>query len=143
MKRSGSAPGLKRAASATTKTTTTTSSTTVSSEKYSALASRHSALRATTEGLERERNFYFDKLRNIEEMLQEFQDGGSNDASTVVPGIFQVLYATSDGEVEAAVKGEGKDASMVADESMVEVGGGMDSSLTSENENNTSLVMAE
>lgn len=51
--------------------------------------------RGEMEGLEKERDFYFDKLRDIEVMLQDMEDKGqSNDLSA---SIFKVLYATIDG----------------------------------------------
>lgn len=47
------------------------------------------------EGLVKERDFYLDKLREIEIMLQEAEDNGrSNEFST---SIFKILYATADG----------------------------------------------
>ena len=51
--------------------------------------------RGEMEGLEKERDFYFDKLRDIEVMLQDLEDKGqSNELSA---SIFKVLYATIDG----------------------------------------------
>lgn len=45
-------------------------------------------LKVTVEGLEKERDFYFGKLRDIEVMCQENED------QEVVKGIMDVLYAT-------------------------------------------------
>eukprot|EP00095_Tigriopus_kingsejongensis_P003016 snap_masked-scaffold170_size291898-processed-gene-1.9 protein:Tk03016 transcript:snap_masked-scaffold170_size291898-processed-gene-1.9-mRNA-1 annotation:"microtubule-associated protein rp eb family member 1" len=47
----------------------------------------------TIEGLEKERDFYFGKLRDIEVLTQEHEiDGGE-----LVPKVLRVLYATEDG----------------------------------------------
>lgn len=51
--------------------------------------------KAENEGLVKERDFYLDKLREIEIMLQEAEDNGrSNEFSSA---IFKILYATADG----------------------------------------------
>ena len=49
-------------------------------------------LRAEMDGLEKERDFYFDKLREIEIILQEAEDNGHG--TEVSAEIFKVLYAT-------------------------------------------------
>lgn len=43
----------------------------------------------TIDGLEKERDFYFGKLRDIEVMCQESEDGNS-----IIQRILEVLYAT-------------------------------------------------
>ncbi|XP_033123678.1 microtubule-associated protein RP/EB family member 1-like isoform X2 [Anneissia japonica] len=50
-------------------------------------------LRLTVDGLEKERDFYFNKLRNIEVICQEF-DGTDHDG---INRILEILYATEDG----------------------------------------------
>jgi RP/EB family microtubule-associated protein len=55
----------------------------------------YSELRLEMEGLEKERDFYFEKLRDIEVMLQEVEDKG--EGTTLTASIFKVLYATIDG----------------------------------------------
>ena len=45
----------------------------------------------TIEGLEKERDFYFGKLRDIEVLCQE------NDTSNLTQKVLDVLYATEDG----------------------------------------------
>ncbi len=47
------------------------------------------------DGLEKERNFYFDKLRDIEMMLQDLEDSGNGNELTA--SIFKILYATAEG----------------------------------------------
>ena len=47
------------------------------------------------DGLEKERDFYFDKLREIEVLMQEFEDAGNGNEMT--QSIFKILYATADG----------------------------------------------
>ncbi len=52
--------------------------------------------------LEKERDFYFEKLRDIEMMLQDLHDNGGG--SEMTENIFKILYATADG-FEAAPDG--------------------------------------
>ena len=52
-------------------------------------------LRTEMEGLEKERDFYFEKLRDIEILLQDIEDKG--EGSEVTASIFKILYATADG----------------------------------------------
>ena len=47
------------------------------------------------DGLAKERDFYFDKLRDIEMMLQDLEDAGNGNDLTAK--IFKILYATADG----------------------------------------------
>lgn len=54
-----------------------------------------SDLKMEMEGLEKERNFYFDKLRDIEMMLQDQEDSGNG--NEVTKSIFKILYATAEG----------------------------------------------
>ncbi|XP_017773541.1 PREDICTED: microtubule-associated protein RP/EB family member 1 isoform X2 [Nicrophorus vespilloides] len=49
-------------------------------------------LKVTIEGLEKERDFYFGKLRDIEVMCQENEEG-----NPIIQKILDVLYATEDG----------------------------------------------
>ena len=54
-----------------------------------------SEMRLEMDGLEKERDFYFDKLREIEILLQENEDRGlKNELSDA---IFKILYATAEG----------------------------------------------
>ncbi|KAJ9591814.1 hypothetical protein L9F63_001631 [Diploptera punctata] len=50
-------------------------------------------LKLTVDGLEKERDFYFGKLRDIEVMCQE----NDNDQNPIVQKILDILYATEDG----------------------------------------------
>ena len=52
-------------------------------------------LRIEMDGLEKERDFYFDKLRDIEILLQENEDAGNKTETT--DAIFKILYATAEG----------------------------------------------
>lgn len=52
-------------------------------------------LREEVEGLEKERDFYYEKLRDVEILLQEFEEQGTT--NEVTKAIFKILYATADG----------------------------------------------
>ncbi|XP_075249752.1 uncharacterized protein LOC142342337 [Convolutriloba macropyga] len=52
---------------------------------------------AAIEGLERERDFYFSKLRDIEILTQEHEDSGQLPDENVLKRIRDILYATEDG----------------------------------------------
>mmetsp|Transcript_36232 Transcript_36232/g.87734 ORF Transcript_36232/g.87734 Transcript_36232/m.87734 type:complete len:333 (+) Transcript_36232:131-1129(+) len=58
--------------------------------------------------LEKERDFYFGKLRNVELMLQVQQDKNFDgaDLDTVVEKIFKVLYATAEEDVDIDDEGD-------------------------------------
>merc|ERR1719486_269364 len=64
------------------------------------------ALRSTCQGLERERDFYFGKLRDIEIQCQEFEASGVPSGMTLdsfMKEVMKILYATDDeDEVPAA-----------------------------------------
>ncbi|XP_075981370.1 microtubule-associated protein RP/EB family member 1 isoform X1 [Anticarsia gemmatalis] len=51
-------------------------------------------LKATVDGLEKERDFYFGKLRDIEVICQEMEEQPN---APIVPKILDILYATEDG----------------------------------------------
>ncbi|RLN95590.1 hypothetical protein BBJ28_00008357, partial [Nothophytophthora sp. Chile5] len=61
------------------------------------------------ESLEKERDFYFNKLREIEIMLQGVEDAETNPLAQT---IFKVLYATEDDAAEEQVAGEPQDEQM-------------------------------
>lgn len=50
-------------------------------------------LKLTVDGLEKERDFYFSKLRDIELICQEHE----SENSPVIAGIISILYATEEG----------------------------------------------
>ncbi|XP_018573563.1 microtubule-associated protein RP/EB family member 1 isoform X3 [Anoplophora glabripennis] len=57
--------------------------------KMEELTNQISEFKITVEGLEKERDFYFGKLRDIEVMCQECEDG-----NPIIQKILEVLYAT-------------------------------------------------
>eukprot|EP00429_Kryptoperidinium_foliaceum_P000171 CAMPEP_0176019514 /NCGR_PEP_ID=MMETSP0120_2-20121206/9429_1 /TAXON_ID=160619 /ORGANISM="Kryptoperidinium foliaceum, Strain CCMP 1326" /LENGTH=356 /DNA_ID=CAMNT_0017352591 /DNA_START=47 /DNA_END=1117 /DNA_ORIENTATION=- len=77
-------------------------------KKNAELESKVEELETTVLELEKERDFYFGKLRNVELMLQVKQDANFEgcDLESVVGNIFKVLYATAEEEVEVAEDGE-------------------------------------
>lgn len=81
-----------------------------------ALKQENDALKETVEGLERERDFYFNKLRDIELLLQDVLEQKpelEQEDNGLVPRCQQILYSTEEGfEIpqegaeEAAVAGD-------------------------------------
>ncbi|XP_029677441.1 microtubule-associated protein RP/EB family member 1 isoform X3 [Formica exsecta] len=63
--------------------------------KVEELSAQLVELKMSVEGLEKERDFYFGKLRDIEVMCQDCDNGG--DPPPIVQKILDVLYATEDG----------------------------------------------
>ena len=60
--------------------------------KISGLESKNGELNLHIEGLEKERDFYFDKLREIEVLLQAKEET----ADPLVESIFKILYHTTE-----------------------------------------------
>lgn len=58
-------------------------------------ARAYAELRSEMEGLEKERDFYFEKLRDIEIVLQDLEDKG--EGTPLSASLFKILYATADG----------------------------------------------
>jgi RP/EB family microtubule-associated protein len=54
-----------------------------------------SEMRLEMDGLEKERDFYFEKLRQVEIIMQELEDAGKGNELTA--SVFKILYATADG----------------------------------------------
>ena len=52
-------------------------------------------LKGEIAGLEKERDFYFEKLRDVEILLQELEDSGQGNET--ITSIFKILYATAEG----------------------------------------------
>ena len=72
--------------------------------KYSELERATAEIELTLQTVESERDFYFEKLRGIEVMLQvykerEEENEGSGDVSRVMDKIFKVMYATMEDDV--------------------------------------------
>lgn len=98
-------------------------------KKNAELTSKCAELDLTLKGIEQERDFYFEKLRGIEVMLQVHEEkGAASDTERLVKKIYKVLYATSEDNVEVTDEGEllGGD---VSDEEPVLGGDGMEESL--------------
>ncbi len=60
--------------------------------KIGELSEQVAELRGSVEGLEKERDFYFGKLRDVEVLLQGYEGPGKS----TVDAIFKILYATDD-----------------------------------------------
>ncbi|KAF3928875.1 hypothetical protein ABW20_dc0107507 [Dactylellina cionopaga] len=62
-----------------------------------ALQSEIATLKENVTGLERERDFYFSKLRDIELLLQEAVEDNEEDKGAVIKRVQDILYSTEDG----------------------------------------------
>lgn len=89
------------------------------------LIKENETLTATVQEIERERDFYFQKLRDIEVMMQVHQEKGEEgDPDTLIEKVFKVLYATAedglvvtdDGEILDKAEQELEDALFVQEE---------------------------
>lgn len=77
-----------------------------------ALQQENAALKETVTGLERERDFYFNKLRDIELMLQqevELHPELEQEEDGIVARMQAILYSTEEG-FEIPAEGEGEEA---------------------------------
>jgi microtubule-associated protein, RP/EB family len=63
----------------------------VSNQQVEELTNQVMDMRLNLEGLEKERDFYFSKLRDIEILCQEAEDA---DATPIIQKILEILYAT-------------------------------------------------
>ncbi|XP_070134058.1 microtubule-associated protein RP/EB family member 1 isoform X6 [Drosophila bipectinata] len=66
----------------------------VSNQQIEEMSNQVMDMRINLEGLEKERDFYFSKLRDIEILCQEADDG---EAHPLIQKILDILYATEDG----------------------------------------------
>ena len=55
----------------------------------------YSAMKVDFDGIQKERDFYFEKLREIEVLLQDIEDKG--EGTDLTASIFKILYATAEG----------------------------------------------
>ncbi|XP_046850528.1 microtubule-associated protein RP/EB family member 1-like [Xenia sp. Carnegie-2017] len=78
-----------------TKTTSAKATNAANTQEIKDLTSQVAELTLTLEGLEKERDFYFGKLRDIEVICQE--SGGEEDPT--MKRMLEILYATEDGFV--------------------------------------------
>jgi microtubule-associated protein, RP/EB family len=63
----------------------------VSNQQVDELTNQVMDMRLNLEGLEKERDFYFSKLRDIEILCQEAEEA---DATPIIQKILEILYAT-------------------------------------------------
>ena len=65
-----------------------------------ALTQENDQLKETVQGLERERDFYFSKLRDIELLIQQAMDENpelEKDDNSLLKSIQEILYSTEEG----------------------------------------------
>lgn len=78
-------------------------------EKVAALQNENATLKETVVGLERERDFYFSKLRDIELLIQQACEEDpeiEKDENGLIKHIQTILYSTEDGfEIPAEAEG--------------------------------------
>lgn len=97
--------GAKRTVAPKSISSTTTkapSKPSVNQQEIDNLTTEMSELRTNVEGLEKERDFYFGKLRDIEVLCQE----GDNPGTQLSDSILQILYATEEGFAPPEDEGE-------------------------------------
>lgn len=70
------------------------------SNKNHALEDKVAELELTLTNMEKERDFYFGKLRDVEIMMQVHEESEHNNPKKLIKKVFKVLYATSDDLVE-------------------------------------------
>lgn len=97
-------PAKKTTTTHTTTTTTTTTHTTELETKIQELSENNAELKLTIDNLERERDFYFAKLREIEVLCQK-----NNVEEDPYKDILKIMYQTDNNEAEEAVPEEQKD----------------------------------
>lgn len=83
------------AARPTQNRTPTKNSSTNNNQQIDELSSQLENMRTTTESVEKERDFYYSKLREIEILCQQNEDDGP-----FVQSILDILYATDDAAAE-------------------------------------------
>lgn len=82
--------------------------------------------------IETERDFYFEKLRDVEVLLQIYKeaDPESSDPEGMVEKVFKILYATADEQITVGDDGEivtkGSENDVLADAADVELNGDLD-----------------
>lgn len=74
-------------------TSKSSSQNSVTNQQIEELTSQMTEMRLNFEGLEKERDFYFSKLRDIEILCQDDEQS----QSPFVQKILEILYATEDG----------------------------------------------
>lgn len=75
--------------------------------KNEKLKRKNAELELTLDNIENERDFYFDKLRGIEVMLQVHDEKGEeSNAEELIQRIFKVLYAKADDDIVVTEEGE-------------------------------------
>lgn len=77
-------------------------------KKNSELKAKVSEMELALTDVEKERDFYFEKLRDVEVMLQMYQEkvGDEKDPDKLVDNVFKVLYATHEENYSVSAEGE-------------------------------------
>lgn len=96
------APKISSGVGAKPKAVATGSKPQASSQKQEELSNELAELKLTSDTLEKERDFYFGKLRDIEVLLQAQND----ETNPVIEMVMKILYATEDERVEIDEHGQ-------------------------------------
>jgi RP/EB family microtubule-associated protein len=76
-------------------------------KKNTELKRKNAEIELTLDNIERERDFYFDKLRGIEVMLQVHEENGEeSDPEALIQRIYKVLYAKLEDDIVVTDEGE-------------------------------------
>ncbi|KAF3928983.1 hypothetical protein ABW19_dt0203912 [Dactylella cylindrospora] len=92
--RSAAAP---KARGTTPQTTGARTRTPLGGGSTTALQNEITTLKESVTGLERERDFYFSKLRDIELLLQESVEDPDEDKNMIIKKVQDILYSTEEG----------------------------------------------
>jgi len=109
-------------------------------KKNKELTSRNAELELTISEIEKERDFYFEKLRDVEVLLQVHQEKNppspnapseTKESESLIQNVFKVLYATTEEKVTVSDDGE-----LISENQLDKSASNMDISLAMEKVNN-------
>jgi microtubule-associated protein, RP/EB family len=75
-------------------------------KKNAELNAKVAELEIMVKEIETERDFYFDKLRDVEVIVQVHQEQEESDPATMIDKVFRILYATAEDKLTVSDDGE-------------------------------------